>query len=95
MALKDGMTALSSTGLCTNEQLSTLRGRSITTAEELVGAIDAEPAAMANLLNVSESEVRRLRNRAFDRLSQDARSKLEHPPRQRRFRLGAFPPKDR
>ena len=90
MALKRALVPLIGTDLLDRKDLDNLRRHSITTVEEVVGAIDADPGAMAHVLHRTVADVKSLRRRAIQFVPARNRERLEHPVEH--FKLGAFPP---
>ena len=90
MALKRALVPLTDTDLLEKNDLDNLRRHSITTVEEVVGAIDADASAMAHVLHRTVADVRSLRRRAIQFVPARNRERLERSVE--RFKLGAFPP---
>lgn len=66
----------------------------ITTAEELVGQIEAAPGEVGELLDVDEPYVRELRERARGAIAPETATAIERQ-RGENYSLGARPPDDR
>ena len=83
--VKKGLKALESSGLLDSSALATLRRYSITSVEELVGALGSRRGAVAELLGISDRDARSLQDRALAVLSPEVQNELEETGR-REFR---------
>jgi hypothetical protein len=90
VALKRGLMPLDKTQLLGPEDVDRLRQMSITSVEEMVGAIDADPVALAHYLGRSQPAVEDLRDRALQLVPEATQAELQKPVH--RFKLGALPP---
>jgi hypothetical protein len=72
---------------------ATLLKNHITTAEELVGQIEAEPGAVGELLKMSAADVQELGRQAYEVIDPDTAAAIAGQ-RGRERSLGALPPDD-
>ncbi len=77
MAFKTNLTPLADVEFLDGVSLECLRRLNITTVEELVGQLQADPAGVAQLLHVSRPQLARLRRRALATDSEAVASFLE------------------
>jgi hypothetical protein len=93
MRWKQSLTPLSEVPDLDSDTAERLTEHHITTAEELVGQIDAEPAGVAELLGVGEPDVHELARRAREVIGSDVAEAMDSQ-RDREYGLGALPPDD-
>jgi hypothetical protein len=91
MAFKTKLTPLEQTDLLDDQSLALLRQLNITTVEELVGQMQADPAALARVLHVSRRKLLRIKRRALDELAPAVRDALLLSPHGD-YALGALDP---
>jgi hypothetical protein len=91
MTFKTNLTPLSDLELLDQESLECLRRLNITTVEELVGQLEADPSGLARALRVSRPKLRRIRKRALATLPPAVRDALLVSP-DGDFPLGALDP---
>jgi hypothetical protein len=91
MGLKQHLTPLRRTSLLGDDALDALRDLSITTVEELVGAIMADAPSVARVLHVGLDDVHNLEERALEAVPEEVRGDLEVTPPA--YGLGALPPR--
>lgn len=90
MRMKTDMTPLSETDLLPNDSRSDLARYSITTVEELVGAITSDPGAIQDLLSMDDQSFQGLHERAEDLLDEETATRMAKPAKRRA--TGALPP---
>jgi hypothetical protein len=93
MALKTNLTPLDDVDLLDGEREGALRNVNVTTVEELVGQLEADPLAVADLLHLSARELARLRRRALATLRPEVRAAFLAPHDD--YALGALDPNAR
>jgi hypothetical protein len=93
MRWKQSLTPLSEVPELDSDTAERLVAHHITTAEELVGQIEAEPAGVGELLDLDEPRVRELGQRAREVIGNDVAEAMDSQ-RDREFGLGALPPED-
>lgn len=77
MSVKRGLKPLESAHLVSPKALTRLRRYSISSVEELVGALGAQRPAVAKLLGLSEDEAAELEEKAQGALDPEVRAKYE------------------
>jgi hypothetical protein len=90
MNIKSMLTPLADSGLLDDKSIECLQGFSITTVEELVGVLESDLGAMADLLDKSEPELRRIRDKAVSMLDERHRAEFE-AQKGISYPLGVFP----
>jgi hypothetical protein len=90
---KQSLTPLSEVPDLDSGTVARLEALHITTAEELVGHIEAEPTGVGELLDLDEPAVRDLGRRARDVIGADVAEAIDGQ-REREYKLGALPPED-
>ncbi len=91
MRWKQSLTPLENVPSLDEGRVCTLRTHHITTAEELVGQIEASPDDIGHLLHMAAPDVRALCRRALSVSNPDiARAMADQ--RGRKYRFGALPP---
>jgi hypothetical protein len=88
--IKSTLTPLADSGLLDDTSIKRLRRLSITTVEELVGVLESDLGAVADLLDKSEPELRRIRDKATSMLDERHRAEFE-AQKGISYPLGAFP----
>lgn len=88
MQWKQNLTPLAAVPDLGTERVHTLMEHHITTAEELVGQIEAAPRSLGALLDMDETSVRELARRALQASNPEIAGTIE-AQRGRRYRLGA------
>ena len=91
MAWKQAMTPIARVTAIDPHTRSKLVEHHITTAEELVGQVEASPGAVARMLEIDEPQVRRIAGHARAALDPATLRALDGQ-RGRAYRLGALPP---
>lgn len=94
MTIKRGLRPLAGTRLLTEDERATLRDVSITTVEELVGAIRADSAGLSALLDRTTEELASLLRQARRLLGAEAKRELDQAPVDN-YPLGARDPTER
>jgi hypothetical protein len=92
MRWKQSLTPLQQVPDLDADRLDRLAAHHITTAEELVGEIDASPEGVGQLLDMDEVDVLELARRALQASNPDVAAAMEQQ-RGRRYKLGALPPR--
>jgi hypothetical protein len=90
MRMKSDMTPLHDTDLLPSDSRSELARYSITTVEELVGAITSDPGAIQHLLSMDDKSFQSLHERAEELLDVETATRLSQRPQGRA--TGALPP---
>ena len=90
MRMKSDMTPLGDTDLLSNDSRRDLARYSITTVEELIGAITTDPEAVQDLLSMDDESFQGLRGRAEELLDEDTAKRMANRPKRRA--TGALPP---
>ena len=90
MRMKSDMTPLSDTDLLSSGSRSDLARYSITTVEELVGAITSDPDAVQHLLSMDDKSFQGLHERAEELLDEETATRMSQRPKRRA--TGALPP---
>jgi len=93
MSWKQALTPLDDIPELDSHVWATLLKNHITTAEELVGQIEADPAAIGELLQLSEADVQELSRQAYEVIDADTAAAIAGQ-RGRERSLGALPPDD-
>lgn len=93
MGPKEGMTPLDQVQLVDEGAKETLRGLNVTTVEELLGQLQADPEALAKALNKSPEELEQVKRQALDLVSPELREAYLQPGRE--YPLGALDPRSR
>ena len=92
MAFKSHLTPLTQLKTLTDSQCSALQEKSVTTVEELLGIIDADPAGTRSLLMLEESQFSQLRKKARSLVSPEFLRSME-AQRGKEYSLGALDPR--
>jgi hypothetical protein len=93
MRWKESLTPLDAVPELDETTREKLAAHHITTAEELVGQIEAEPESVGNILEQTEPDVRELGRRARQVIDPGVADEMERQ-RGRERKLGALPPDD-
>jgi hypothetical protein len=88
------MTPLDHLDVLGDGEKAALRNVNVTTVEELVGQLEADPQALAELLDVPPSKLKRIRDSAADALPPHVWKALTAAPPPA-YKLGALDPKTR
>ena len=91
MGLKKNLTPLRRLDLLDQPILDLLREYGITTLEEFVGALEADSAGLAELLNIGEAEYKETREKALSLLSPETQEAFEKQM-VKEYSLGALDP---
>ena len=94
MGIKDRFTPLDQVDLLSRSSRDRLRPYSITTVEELLGLLEAEPEAMRELLHLDDFHLDWLRTQARSLLN-PATLKAIDEQRNKNYPLGALDPRTR
>jgi hypothetical protein len=89
--IKSALTPLAGSGLLDDASIERLRKLSITTVEELVGVLESDINAVADLLDKGEPELRLILDRAMGMLDERHRTEFK-AQKGISYPLGAFPP---
>jgi hypothetical protein len=93
MGPKEGMTPLDQVQLVDEGARGRLRQLNVTTVEELLGQLQADPEALAKALGLTPDETEHLREQALDLVSPEVREALQQPGPE--YPLGALDPGSR
>ena len=91
MGLKKNLTPLHRLDLLDQPILDLLREYGITTLEEFVGALEADLAGLAELLNMDEVECKETREKALSLLNPETQEAFEKQ-KTKEYSLGALDP---
>ena len=94
MSIKSKLTPLTDSGLLDDVSVKRLRQWSITTVEELVGVLESDMPAVADLLGKNESDLESIKSKALRFLDKRHREEFE-AQKGASYPLGAFRPPTR
>lgn len=94
MRVRAGLTPLAGSNVVDDARIASLRGIGVTTVEELLGAVQADPTGVGSLLGMNEDQIQELGARAAATVPPNHRQVLTSPVT-RRYPLGARIPTDK
>jgi len=94
MSFKDNLTPVNNIPGITPKLIGKLRLYQITTAEELLGQIEAEPQTIGNLLRLDDSEIQLLKTNTRKAIPKDILATMD-AVRGKQYQTGAKAPDER